>query len=178
MSPQKPTAKRDELRETRARGIIPHEALNPARKSTFSDVALEWFGKHVEPVRTAGHAQMARGALALKRPQHFPALTRTEDIKKLLLGMTAYQGSLVVRCALTPNFRSGKNRVTSPLTKCPLLQVPPRTKNGRREKNLDTPSCRSSSGITLFFTSWMQRRNICMWLCILGEAQTCLAFSP
>ena len=73
-------AKRDELREAKARGIAPHEVLNPARKLTFSDVALEWFGKHVEPVRTAGHAQMARGALAPKRPQHFSALTRPEDI--------------------------------------------------------------------------------------------------
>ena len=93
-------AKRDELREAKARGIAPHEVLNPARKLTFSDVALEWFGKHVEPVRTAGHAQMARGALAPKRPQHFSALTRTEDIKRLLSGMAAYQGSPVVRCAL------------------------------------------------------------------------------
>ena len=162
-------AKRDELGEARARGIAPHEALHPARKPTFSDVALEWFGKHVEPVRTAGHAQTVRyrleaflfpslgerpldeikapellsvlrpieesgrvetarrikqifgqvarygvatgacesdvssalrGALAPKRPQHFSALTRVEDIERLLLSMAAYQGSPVVRCAL------------------------------------------------------------------------------
>ena len=60
-------AKRDELREAKARGIAPHEVLNPARKPTFSDVALEWFGKHVEPVRTAGHAQMGRRAGAWRR---------------------------------------------------------------------------------------------------------------
>lgn len=162
-------AKRDELREAKARGIAPHEVLHPAKKPTFSDVALEWFGKHVEPVRTAGHAQTVRyrleaflfpplgerpldeikapellsvlrpieesgrvetarrikqifgqvarygvatgacesdvssalrGALAPKKPQHFSALTRPEDIKRLLSGMAAYQGSPVVRCAL------------------------------------------------------------------------------
>ena len=162
-------AKRDELREAKARGITPHEALHPVRKPTFSDVALEWFGKHVEPVRTASHARTVRyrleaflfpplgkrpldeikapellsvlrpveesgrvetarrikqifgqvarygvaigacesdvssalrGALAPKRPQHFSALTRAEDIKRLLLSMAAYQGSPVVRCAL------------------------------------------------------------------------------
>ena len=44
MSLSEARAKRDELGEARARGIAPHEALHPARKPTFSDVALEWFG--------------------------------------------------------------------------------------------------------------------------------------
>ena len=161
-------AKRDELGEAKVRGINPHEALHPARKLTFSDVALEWFGKHVEPVRTAGHAQTVRyrleaflfptlgerpldeikapellsvlrpveesgrvetarrikqifgqvarygiatgacesdvssalrGALAPKRPQHFSAITRPEDIRRLLSSMIA---SGVARRALRP----------------------------------------------------------------------------
>ena len=60
MSLSEARAEWDELQEAKAKGVAPREALSPTLKPTFASVALEWFEKHVEPVRVEGHARRVR----------------------------------------------------------------------------------------------------------------------
>ena len=49
--------RRDDLKKGKARGIDPKAQLKPAESATFEKVGREWFSKHIDGVRSAGHAE-------------------------------------------------------------------------------------------------------------------------